>query len=509
MLWAKILSFMPIQYVVQSAGKLHKILRHEFKDLFPTKQLTKQSFIAGKIKLLGKRVPEQQQVRKGMVITIDTTIEDIKRWRTKLNLLVLFETQNYGIVWKDAGIPARPLHDERNVQDAARYYLNAAESTHCIHPIQKSSMGLLLVAKSHHSAETLNKLWESNQIVEKWRLICQAPLKDDLDETVYQIVDRTPSKHSQSGVLLTVECKKTSGTEYDIRNEFMDKKAPIVGNSKRTVPIKGAKGRGNYEALIGLEFCDPFDGQLVQVTAQEPEKFAGLRERELTGWNDVMNDLTVTFDDKERKRGCKRFFGLEFRFNGETMVPRNASEVLVRTALEMTAGQARSVLDIGTGSGCLLLSYLKNSPLSSGIGIDISPACLEIADFNAKQLDLASNATFLNLSFSLLHDLNQNIDLVLCNPPYLTPTQKQSNAMSMKRDPDLAIVAGDTGYECYALIAESLHKSSSVRSGALIFLEIGHTMAPKVLSIFGKNFESIGIIKDSHGLDRCCVFAKR
>jgi release factor glutamine methyltransferase len=500
---------MTIQYRVQSNGKLHRILRQEFQELFPTKQLTKQSFMAGKVKCLGKIVPEQQQVRKGMVITIETTIEDIKRWRANLNLEVLLETKHYGIVWKEAGIPALPLHNERNVQDAAIYHLNGVETTHCIHPIQKSSMGLVIVAKNSGSAEKLNKLWESRNVVEKWRLICQAPVKDELDESMYQILDRTPSKHSQSGVLLTVDCKKLTGADYDIRKEFMDLKAPIVGNSKRTVPIKGAKGRGNYEALIGIEFCDPFDGKSIQVVAKEPEKFAGLRERELIGWNHMVNDLTITFDAKEKRSGIKRFFGLDFRFNEQTMIPRNASEVLVRTALEMTNKHPRKVLDMGTGTGVLLLSYLKNSPLSSGIGIDISPACIEIAQFNATQLHLESKARFLNLSFSQLNQLDEPIDLVLCNPPYLTPTQKRSNATAMERDPDLAIVAGDTGYESYAAIAEALYQSSAIQSDALILMEIGHGMASKVISTFEKNFEPMGIIKDSHGCDRCCVFSKR
>ena len=179
--------------------------------------------------------------------------------------------------------------------------------------------------------------------------------------------------------------------------------------------------------------------------------------------------------------GVQEFFGLEFAVTPDTLIPRGDSETIVQAALDCAAQDAR-VLDMGTGSGALLLAFLHERPDAKGLGIDASAAALAVASANGQRLGLAERAQFVQanwLESGWAHDLGR-FDLVLCNPPYV-----ESDAIL---DPDVrefepatALFAGPEGLDDYRAIVPQLGKLL-VPGGVAIF-EIGAGQAEAVGAI--------------------------
>ncbi|MEC7888925.1 MAG: peptide chain release factor N(5)-glutamine methyltransferase [Pseudomonadota bacterium] len=179
--------------------------------------------------------------------------------------------------------------------------------------------------------------------------------------------------------------------------------------------------------------------------------------------------------------GVQEFFGLEFAVTPDTLIPRGDSETIVQAALDCAPHDAR-VLDMGTGSGALLLAFLHERPDAKGVGIDASAAALAVASANGQRLGLAERAQFVQanwLESGWAHDLGR-FDLVLCNPPYV-----ESDAVL---DPDVrefepatALFAGPEGLDDYRAIVPQLGKLL-VPGGVAIF-EIGAGQAEAVGAI--------------------------
>jgi release factor glutamine methyltransferase len=179
--------------------------------------------------------------------------------------------------------------------------------------------------------------------------------------------------------------------------------------------------------------------------------------------------------------GVQEFFGLEFAVTPDTLIPRGDSETIVQAALDCAPHDAR-VLDMGTGSGALLLAFLYERPDAKGVGIDASAAALAVASANGQRLGLAERAQFVQanwLESGWAHDLGR-FDLVLCNPPYV-----ESDAVL---DPDVrefepatALFAGPEGLDDYRAIVPQLGKLL-VPGGVAIF-EIGAGQAEAVGAI--------------------------
>ena len=179
--------------------------------------------------------------------------------------------------------------------------------------------------------------------------------------------------------------------------------------------------------------------------------------------------------------GVQEFFGLEFAVTPDTLIPRGDSETIVQAALDCAAQDAR-VLDMGTGSGALLLAFLHERPGAKGVGIDASAAALAVASANGQRLGLAERAQFVQanwLESGWAHDLGR-FDLVLCNPPYV-----ESDAIL---DPDVrefepatALFAGPEGLDDYRAVVPQLGKLL-VPGGVAIF-EIGAGQAEAVGAI--------------------------
>lgn len=205
--------------------------------------------------------------------------------------------------------------------------------------------------------------------------------------------------------------------------------------------------------------------------------------------------------------GQQEFFGLAFKVTRDTLIPRGDSEVLVEAALALCAGEEGRALDLGTGTGALLLAFLANRPGWSGMGIDASPAALSVASENARRLELGTRATILagDWTQSGWADGLGRFDLVLCNPPYVETGADLPRSVACF-EPSAALFAGPEGLDDYRLLIPRLDKILSA-AGKAIF-EIGHKQADAVAGLATSHGFSSVIRHDLGGRARAVILTR-
>ena len=200
----------------------------------------------------------------------------------------------------------------------------------------------------------------------------------------------------------------------------------------------------------------------------------------------------------------KEFWSKKFYVNKETLIPRPETELLVDRLIKTFYGKKISILDIGTGSGCIIISLLSALNQSSGLGIDISKKAVQIAKKNALRYKLSFKAKFLNKSVKNI--LGRKFDLIVSNPPYIKKKDLKNLSEDVKRyEPRMALDGGNDGLD---LIKKVIYKSKEIlKINGTLALEIGNGQFKKVSKILiGNNFRIKHVIKDYKNNIRC-VFA--
>ncbi len=207
--------------------------------------------------------------------------------------------------------------------------------------------------------------------------------------------------------------------------------------------------------------------------------------------------------------GNKEFWGLDFQVTPDVLIPRPDSELLIEEAVRIFASAPpRRILDLGTGSGALLLAALHEFPKARGLGMDASAAALQIAHNNADALGLADRASFLLLDWTLpgwTSALGSGFDLILANPPYVA-TSAQLSADVADFEPHQALFAGEQGLDDYRIILPALDKLLSTTGTPL--LEIGFDQANAVSEIALKNGYHVDLKQDLSGTDRLLILRR-
>jgi release factor glutamine methyltransferase len=197
--------------------------------------------------------------------------------------------------------------------------------------------------------------------------------------------------------------------------------------------------------------------------------------------------------------GYKEFWGMNFVVTPDTLIPRPDSEILVETALALSA-QPQTILDLGTGSGCLLLSLLKEISGSMGVGVDISPKALEVAKKNAAKLGLERRAEFI-LSDWWERVPAQKFDLIVANPPYIPSENPVGLEKEVaKYEPSNALYGGEDGMASYRIIASQLR--DFLATNGIAVLEFGYGQEEQVRAVFSE-FEIVKVAQDLSGTARC------
>jgi len=163
------------------------------------------------------------------------------------------------------------------------------------------------------------------------------------------------------------------------------------------------------------------------------------------------------------------------------------------------------VLDLGTGSGCLLLSFLHERPNAQGIGVDISHQALGWAAQNAEDLGLSARAALLHSSWT--DEVSDCSDVVFVNPPYVAAEDMATLQPELSYEPMVALAAGPDGFEAYRRIAPAL--GSVLKPGARIFVEMGAGQAERGLVLFAATgFRAVRTVADLSGISRCLVLER-
>ena len=205
--------------------------------------------------------------------------------------------------------------------------------------------------------------------------------------------------------------------------------------------------------------------------------------------------------------GVKSFWNYDFSLNDEILIPRPDSEVLVEQVLKIYKNKRKiNLLEIGVGSGCLILSILKEKKLFSGTGIDISNHCIKISNFNAKKLKIQNRV---KLFKSDIDNFNLGkYDLIISNPPYI----KKLDFKNLKKDvvnfePRLALDGGIEGLSSFRKIIKK--SSELIKNRGKLILEIACDQKRDVAKILRDNgFYINEILKDLANNDRCIVSTK-
>jgi release factor glutamine methyltransferase len=203
----------------------------------------------------------------------------------------------------------------------------------------------------------------------------------------------------------------------------------------------------------------------------------------------------------------KEFWKDEFFVNKDVLIPRPDSELIIEQVLKIYLKDVQlQVLDIGTGSGCILLSILKERSNFYGTGIDISKKSINISKFNAKQLNLTNRVKFFHSSVDNFN--NGKYDIIVSNPPYI----EQLSLKYLERDvvnfePKLALSGGFDGF---SKIRKVINKASIlIKKNGKFILEIGFNQKNKVIKILKEEgFYVNKAIKDYGNNDRCIISTK-
>ena len=203
----------------------------------------------------------------------------------------------------------------------------------------------------------------------------------------------------------------------------------------------------------------------------------------------------------------KEFWKDEFFVNKDVLIPRPDSELIIEQVLKIYSKDDQlQILDIGTGSGCILLSILKERSNFYGTGIDISKKSINVSKFNAKQLNLTNRVKFFHSSVDNFN--NGKYDIIVSNPPYI----EQLSLKYLEKDvvnfePKLALSGGFDGF---SKIRKVINKASNlIKKNGKFILEIGFNQKNKVIKILKEEgFYVNKAIKDYGNNDRCIISTK-
>ena len=199
----------------------------------------------------------------------------------------------------------------------------------------------------------------------------------------------------------------------------------------------------------------------------------------------------------------KEFWSRNFEINNNTLIPRPETELMVEKLVYIYKQKKINILDIGTGSGCILISLLSELKQSNCVGIDISKKALKIAIKNSKKNNQKNNIKFLNRSLSNFY--HKKFDLIVSNPPYIRTRDIKNLDNSIKYyEPKIALDGGNDGLD---VIKKVIYKSKEIlKVNGLLALEIGNGQLRKVSTLLLKNlFRIEHNIKDYKNNTRCLI----
>lgn len=253
--------------------------------------------------------------------------------------------------------------------------------------------------------------------------------------------------------------------------------------------------------VLGLSPAQMLSNPKMMLTATQSARLSGCIARR--SWREPVSRIL----------GEREFYGRSFAVSPATLDPRPDSETLIEAALALVRSEGWSarpmrILDVGTGSGCLLLSLLAELPQATGIGTDVSEPALCTAHENACRLSLASRAGW--IAADMLETISGTFDLLISNPPYVASGEIGGLEPEVRCfDPPAALDGGADGLRFFRRLAERL---AAVVPDGWIVLEVGHGQADAVAALVASALPAAGeprIYRDVAGRRRCVAMRSR
>lgn len=195
--------------------------------------------------------------------------------------------------------------------------------------------------------------------------------------------------------------------------------------------------------------------------------------------------------------GGRHFWKHRFKVTPDTLDPRPDTETLVATALEVPF---TSVLDLGTGTGCIVISLLAERPVARGTAVDLSVAALDVARDNARMAEVSDRLMLVNSDWFAA--VEGGYDLIVSNPPYIAASEMAGLEPEVRDwEPRMALTDEDDGLTAYRAITGGA--TSHLVPGGHLMVEIGLTQGPSVSELFREaGLENVRVIQDLDGRDR-------
>eukprot|EP01130_Rhizamoeba_saxonica_P019103 TRINITY_DN979_c3_g1_i1.p1 TRINITY_DN979_c3_g1~~TRINITY_DN979_c3_g1_i1.p1 ORF type:complete len:306 (+),score=44.79 TRINITY_DN979_c3_g1_i1:2-919(+) len=203
--------------------------------------------------------------------------------------------------------------------------------------------------------------------------------------------------------------------------------------------------------------------------------------------------------------GQVEFWSMNFKVNTHTLIPRSSSEVIVEQSLNHISNNDK-ILDLGTGTGCLLLSILSENTTCTGVGVDISPNALNVARQNASNLNIIDRVKFIESNW-LKNVQAEKYNVIVSNPPYISKVDYDNLPVDIKdNEPHSALYGGFTGLEAYQNILNG-GVCDYLKPGGYLILEIGYDQRIAVTEMYeSEHLKCVNQLQDDEGIDRCLVF---
>jgi release factor glutamine methyltransferase len=208
----------------------------------------------------------------------------------------------------------------------------------------------------------------------------------------------------------------------------------------------------------------------------------------------------------------KEFYKFDFRVSKDVLSPRPDTEILVESALEYIPQEKKvKILDLGTGSGCIIISLLLERLNATGDGVDASAAALAVARDNMRQYGLENRLELIKADWfddDFEYKIKTPYDFIVTNPPYIKTAEIANLEIEVRKyDPLTALDGGKNGYESYCRIAELAPKM--LKNNGYIFIEAGCGQAENIVEIFSSNgLIWVKTINDLSGIARCIIMQK-
>ncbi len=202
--------------------------------------------------------------------------------------------------------------------------------------------------------------------------------------------------------------------------------------------------------------------------------------------------------------GTKDFYKFRFYVDGHVLIPRSETALIVEEVLQNP--QITTIADLGSGSGCILLSVLKELPQTRGWALEKSPEALSILQKNAQSLGVVERVTTI-LGDVVDAQISEKMDVIVSNPPYIAVGDERLAESVKKYEPHLALYAGEEGLQCYKTWTPWAYRH--LKPGGKLLYEVGQDQAQDVASICLQNgFKNIKIIKDLSLIERVVMATK-